>query len=150
MGDTQINIKQSIQKLNEFCTEEKYIGYSLYDSHNSPIPFHKLGHKLSFLINQIIKRSIINFRPLIGVRKEYNPKGIGLFLNAYTNIKNYDLIEIENIDERIEFFFQWLTKNFSTTHKGKGWGYHYDWPKSDGTFVPKNTPLRLWQKILQL
>jgi len=95
---------------------------------------------MSFLINQVIKRSPINFRPLIGVKKLYNPKGMGLFLYAYSKIKANKLIEVEGIDDTILFFFNWLKENYSKNHSGKGWGYHYDWPKSDGSFIPKNTP----------
>ena len=41
--------------------------YSLFDSHNSFIPFAKFGHTISFLSNQIIKRSPINIRKFIGI-----------------------------------------------------------------------------------
>lgn len=130
----------SLIKLHEYCKSEEYKGYSLFDSHNSPFPFHKLGHKLSFLINQLIKRSPINIRPLIAVEKQYNPKGMGLFLYVYSMMKSNSIIELDDIDDSILFFFSWLEENYSKNHVGKGWGYHYDWPKSDGTFVPKDTP----------
>ena len=132
-------IESSLNKLNDLCKTENYKGYSLYDSHNSPIPFYKLGSKLSFIINQIIKRSPINIRPIIGVKKEYNPKGMGLFLLAYTKLARNN-IEWINQEDNIHFFFKWLKKNYSNNHIGAGWGYHYDWPKSDGTFDPKGTP----------
>ena len=52
-----------------------------------PIPFHLLGHKISFLINQVVKRFPINLRKLIAVKKTYNPKGMGLFLHSHTHSK---------------------------------------------------------------
>ena len=41
-------INQSIKKLNDYCVKNDFKGYSLYDSHTSPIPFDLLGHKISF------------------------------------------------------------------------------------------------------
>ena len=64
-----MNLEESLLKLNSFVEQEKYLGYSLYDSHTSPIPFHIFGHKISFLINQVVKRSPLNIRKLINVKK---------------------------------------------------------------------------------
>ena len=80
---TTNKIEQSLKKLNNFIEQEKFKGYSLYDSHTSKIPFGFFGHKISFLINQVVKRSPINFRPFLFVNKTYNPKGMGLFLYSY-------------------------------------------------------------------
>lgn len=135
------NIADSILKLNSFLEKEKFKGFSLYDSHTSPIPFHIFGHKISFLINQIVKRSPINFRNIIAVKKTYNPKGMGLFLYAYVLHKKMgNPLDIKDIDEKIDFFFNWLRNNFSRGYSGYCWGYHYPWPKSDGLLVPKDKP----------
>jgi len=130
----------SIQKLHEFCKSEKYIGYSLYDSHNSPIPFKILGNKLSFLINQINKRSPINLRPLLGIKKGINPKGYGLFLHAYTVLSILDVINKDEAEERADYFLNWLVDNHSKSYSGYCWGYNYHWPKKDGHNIPPYTP----------
>jgi len=134
-------MEQSLKKLNSYCTNNNYKGYSLYDSHTSPIPFDKLGHSLSFLLNQIIKRSPVNFRPLIGVDKQFNPKGMGLFLQVYTLQKQFgNPLDIDDLDARIQYFYNWLKNNFSKGFSGYCWGYHYPWPKSDGIVVPAYMP----------
>jgi hypothetical protein len=134
-------IRNSLIELHNFCKSENYMGYSLYDSHNSPIPFNRLGHPWSFLINQIIKRSPINIRKFIGIKKAFNPKGMGLFLRAYNELNECDnILSKPDIDERCLYFFNWINENYSRGYQGKGWGYHYDWPKSDRSFVPKDTP----------
>ena len=119
-------IINSLKRLHAYCLAENYKGYSLYDSHTSPIPFHKLGHTPSFLINQFIKRSPINLRKTIRVKKQFNPKGMGLFLHAYTLQKQLgNPLGIENLDERIIFFLNWLKNNFNKEYSGYCWGYHY-------------------------
>ncbi len=133
-------ILKSFKILYEYCAVHRFIGYSLFDSHTSKIPFTKLPHKLSFIINQIVKRSPINIRPVLGIRKNFNPKGMGLFLYAFSKIKADDIVTLDNLEDIMRFFFEWLRENYSKKYIGKGWGYHYDWPKSDGAFVPRNTP----------
>ena len=139
MKDTLI--QEKIVKLNNHIEKNDFKGYSLYDSHTSPIPFHFLGHTLSFLINQVVKRSPINFRKLIGVKKTYNPKGMGLFLHAYVIHKKLNNpCKIKDLDSKILFFIDWLRKNSSKGYSGYCWGYHYPWPKSDGLLVPADKP----------
>jgi hypothetical protein len=133
-------LKKAILDLCNYSEKESYSGYSLFDSHTSPIPFNKFPHKVSFLINQVIKRSPVNLRPLIGIKKQFNPKGMGLFLYAYTIIESNRLMKGFDNKYKVSYFFNWLNENYCKNHLGKGWGYHYDWPKSDGTFVPKDTP----------
>ncbi len=131
----------ALRKLDNYCLYNEFKGYSLYDSHTSLIPFEKLGHPLSFLINQFIKRSPINIRELIGIKKEYNPKGMGLFLYTYTLQKKFgNPLGIENLDDRINFFFNWLKDNYSQGYSGYCWGYNYPWPKSDGLLISAYTP----------
>ena len=134
-------IEQSLSCLFKFVEQEKYKGYSLYDSHTSKIPFDFFGHYISFLINQVIKRSPINIRPLIGVKKTYNPKGVGLFLQSYVLHKKINNpLNISDLDGKIKFLLNWLRNNSSKGYSGYCWGYHYPWPKSDGLLVPKDKP----------
>lgn len=129
----------SLENLHNYCTRENYKGYSLYDSHNSKIPFQKFGKSVSFYSNQIIKRSPVNIRPLIGLPKGINPKGQGLFLNAYVNLKGLGIFNESN-EKLIDYFFNWLVENPSKGYTGYSWGYNYDWPKKDGSMVPTYTP----------
>jgi len=134
-------INQSLVKLHNYCKNHNYKGYSLYDSHTSPIPFGKAGPIPSFLVNQIVKRSPINIRKIIGVNKAYNPKGMGLFLYTYVLHKKMgNPLKIKNLDKKISFFINWLKTNYSRGFSGYSWGYNYPWPKSDGLLVPTYTP----------
>ncbi len=133
-------IKQATIKLEAFCKQQSYQGYSLYDSHNGFIPFEKFGKTISFLANQAIKRSPVNIRPIIGVKKGINPKGYGLFLHAYSLLAEMDVIDKNEAEEKAHFFFNWLKKNPSKGYSGHCWGYNYDWPHKNGDVFYKNTP----------
>ena len=122
-----INQKVSIalENLEIYCKNKKFAGYDPYDTLNSFINFRISGKYLSAIAIQIQKRNPLNIRPLLGIKRGINPKGMGLFLKAYsilykkTGAKEY-LLEAKNI-------FQWLQSNFSAGYSGKCWGYNFDW-----------------------
>jgi hypothetical protein len=142
------NYTGALQALHNYCEKEAYRGYNLLDSHLSPVPFKKFGHPISFLINQVFRRSPINFRPIAGIKKSFNPKAMGLFLYSYVKIKEHGLIEVKDIDEVNHQFFKWLTENNSKGYSGYCWGYHYDWPNRDGSCVPAHTPCGVVSSVI--
>jgi len=135
-------IIKSIKLLSDYCMKEEYRGYSLYDSHEGFIPFQKFERKISFYTNQIIKRSPVNLRPLLGIKKGINPKGYGLFLHAYSKLKDigHGLFDEELLDSLNHRFFYWLIENPSKGYSGYCWGYNYDWPKKNGKIIFSYTP----------
>lgn len=141
MRDSDIEeLRGNLRALHRHCTKEQFRGYSLYDSHNSFIPFAKLGSKASFLINQFVKRSPINVRRILGVRKGVNPKGVGLFLHAYSLLHGENVLEDELTSGLVQDKLSWLRDNYSRGYSGYCWGYNYDWPRGDGSMIPSYTP----------
>lgn len=133
-------LRGSIQKLHLHCEKEGFKGYSLYDSHNSFIPFEKFGKTISFLTNQVVKRSPVNIRSLLGVKKGINPKGVGLFLHSYSLLVDRGIIEQEKAADLMKEKFLWLKENPSKNYSGYCWGYNYDWPRGDKSMFHAYTP----------
>ena len=75
----------SFSKLKGFCETEHFKGWDPYDGLNSKvfqvIPFLKRSALCRLVVIQGFKRCPINLRKLAVVPKEYNAKGIGLFLS---------------------------------------------------------------------
>jgi hypothetical protein len=134
------NYKVILKELHDYCRSENYMGYNLLDSHNSFIPFKKFGKTISFYVNQFFRRSPLNFRPIVGIKKTINPKAFGLFLYAYTNLKQLDVFEENYLDELNHNFYKWLSENYCKGYSGYCWGYQYDWPQRNGNIVAANTP----------
>lgn len=134
------SVNQALGKVHLYCQKNNFKGYSLYDSHNGLIPFEKFGKWPSFLANQVIKRSPINFRPFLGIKKGINPKGYGLFLHIYSIMNKYDIIDKVVSESLSHDFYSWLVNNPSKGYNGHCWGYNYLWPKKDGSDVPAYTP----------
>ena len=90
---SKVNEKQigeSLKQLRHYVEEQDFMGYDLYDTLLSPLPFHWLGKWGPVLATQFQKRNPVNIRPLLGIPKQKNPKGIGLFIHAYSLMLNFE------------------------------------------------------------
>ena len=130
-------IQVSFEQLEKYIINEKFMGYDPYDTLCSYLPFKTLGKWPSAIATQIQKRNPINIRPLLGIKKEVNPKAFGLFLQAYSILyrKTNDEADLKKAD----FFYTWLSENYSKGYSGKCWGYNFPWSnpkKYMDAFVP--------------
>jgi len=128
-------------QLKHYCEHEEFRGYDPFDGLNSKffqsIPFvcNNSFFRLAWI--QFFKHCPINFRPVVGVKKEYNPKGLGLFLSAYCNLYKTDP-EKEYL-EKINFLMGKIYACQTQGYSGACWGYNFDW-QSRAFFQPKGTP----------
>jgi hypothetical protein len=132
-------LKDSLMRLRRYVEKEGFAGYDPYDALNSPILRRAtLGLKWPRIAAlQALKRSPVNLRPLLGVKKEYNPKALGLFLWSYGKLYRAD--PRPEYLARVEFFLDRLSESRSPGIQGHGWGYNFDW-QSRAMFVPRHTP----------
>ena len=116
-----------------------YAGYDPYDALNSPL-IRCIGANskwVRIVATQLLRRSPVNLRPLLGIRKGHNPKGIGLFLWGYSKL--YALTKEPRYLERIDYLLDMLEQLRSKGYSGNAWGYNFDWQSR--TFLrPKWTP----------
>lgn len=122
-------IHQSLNKLEQYIRKENFKGYDPYDTLNTWIPFHWFGKWIPVLAIQFQKRNPVNIRPLLGIKKDINPKAYGLFLQAYSML--YARTGEKEHLEQARYFFDWLKENYSKGYCGKGWGYNFPWASSE-------------------
>lgn len=146
---TETQIKTSFQKLRAYCKKEKYKGWDPYDGMNSklfqltPLKNYPLT-RLMWI--QLFKRNPINLRKLFLVPKQYNAKGISLFLNGYCNL--YRISETGNTEFGTSVDLKWkidelaklLISLQSKGHSHACWGYNFDWQARRLFLFPKHTP----------
>lgn len=134
-------ISYSFSKLSAYCEKEGYKGYDPYDGLNSllfrSLPFLPRNRTARLMWIQAYKRLPVNLRPLTGVKKEYNPKAMGLFLSGYCNL--YRHTADEKYLEKIFFFSEKLKELRNREWSGYCWGYNFDW-QARAFFQPRNTP----------
>jgi len=136
-----MDLINSFNRLKNFVENEKFKGYDPYDGLNSrffqAIPYIRNSRFFRLAWIQLFKKSPVNLRKLVGVKKEYNPKGLGLFLIGYCNL--YELEPKKDYFEKIEFLSQKIIELQSKGYSGACWGYNFDW-QARAFFQPKNTP----------
>ncbi|SEP81870.1 hypothetical protein SAMN05421824_0399 [Hyunsoonleella jejuensis] len=135
-----MDTKTSFKKLKEYCEKENFKGWDPYDGLNSwVIQKTLLGKSRFFRLAwiQLFKRNPINFRQLFGVKKEYNPKGLGLFLTGYCNL--YIQSPQKEYLEKINFLADTILTLESKGYSGACWGYNFDW-QARAFFQPKYMP----------
>ncbi len=132
-------LSDSLVRLRAYVEREGFAGYDPYDALNSPLLRRAtLGRKWPRIIAiQALKRSPVNLRPLLGVKKGLNPKGLGLFLWSYGKL--FQTSGDSRLLQRIEFFLDHLEASKSPVSTGHAWGYNFDW-QSRAFFVPRHTP----------
>ncbi|OFX79062.1 MAG: hypothetical protein A2X12_07630 [Bacteroidetes bacterium GWE2_29_8] len=118
-------IKNAINTLSSYIEREEFKGYDPYDSLNSPLFKILKGNVIPAVFTQIQKRNAFNIRPLIGVHKEYNPKGIGLLLSAYCKL--YKQFNDNHYLEQSHKLFEIIKSLKSEGYSGAAWGYNFDW-----------------------
>jgi len=131
------NLEKSLTKLHTYCNAQGYKGYDPYDTLNSFFPFSKLGSSIPVYAIQVQKRNPVNIRPLLGIKKDYNPKGLGLFLKAYSIL--YQIYGDEKYLKQCNELYNTLIDLTSKGYSGACWGYNFDWA-SPGSYLPRYTP----------
>lgn len=142
-------ISFSFSSLKCFVEAEEYKGWDPYDGLNSKVfqatPFKNWDFGRLIWI-QLFKRNPINLRKLVSVSKEYNAKGIGLFLSGYCSLYrgaeagNQRFGTKEQLLEKIYFLANLLQELQSKGYSGACWGYNFDWQARGGLFFPAHTP----------
>jgi len=127
--------------LYAYCKGKSWEGYDPFDGLNSKLfqalPFFKKNKLIRLIFLHLNKRSMINFRPLLLVKKGRNPKGMGLFLTA--TLRLYKKTGDEEFLNLAKYFISWLENNSVSGYSGSCWGYNFDW-QSRAFFLPKGTP----------
>jgi polysaccharide biosynthesis protein VpsJ len=140
--NNSLKIKRICDAILASSRNDDFCGYDPFDGLNSKL-FHRLGIDNSNLARiawlQFHKRSPINFRRVVGIDKERNPKGVALFILGL--VERYKLHQSPEDLELANDLADWLLD--SAVDKNiwghYAWGYHFDWA-ARAFFVPKGKP----------
>lgn len=140
-----IDLEQVYERLFSYCKAENFAGYDPFDGLNSclfqlmPLKYSRLS-RLAWL--QMIKRSAINLRPALLVKKGVNPKGLALF--ALAELARFratkEQIHADNAKDLLDRLLN--AKITNTTADGQtttAFGYNFDW-QARAFYIPKGTP----------
>ena len=137
-----VELRQATARLRAYVEREGFAGYDPYDALNGGFPFGRLPFAAlkkwgPAIAIQLHKRNPVNLRPLLGIGRGRNPKGIGLLLHAYTLLYERDGDEAALATARD--LFEWLIANPSPGYSGLCWGYNFEWANPQ-KHLPAFTP----------
>lgn len=137
--EERVDAAGSLARLRGWIEAEGFRGYDPYDALNSPLlRTVTLGLKYPRIAaTQLLRRLPFNIRPLLGIRKEYNPKGLGLFYWGYVRLQ-----ALEGRPEDLETagrLLDLLEGCRSPAVSGNAWGYNFPW-QSRAFSIPRWTP----------
>jgi len=137
-----INSSEIASNILRGARVDEFAGYDPFDGLNSRLfvflPMLKHGiFGLAWI--QFFKRAPVNLRPLLGVPKKRNPKGIALFVMGL--LEDYQRYKDEACLSQAIDLGDWLLAQQSEPDQWRHscWGYHFDW-KARAFFVPKGKP----------
>ncbi len=139
------DLEKIYENLYSYCKNEDFAGYDPFDGLNSGLfqltPLKSMAWaRLAWL--QVVKRSSVNLRPLLQVRKGVNPKCLALF--AMAELSRFRATQHEQHSKNAAFlldrlFEQKITGKTSDGRLTIAFGYNFDW-QSRVFFAPLGTP----------
>lgn len=141
-GFQAIDLKQSLDLLEAYLVRERFRGWDPYDALTSPLfrlPVLRSSKWIRIAAEQALKRSPVNFRPLLRIPKGYNPVTLALVLEAsvWRALTDPERAEVHRgrASECIAELERLQTRGYS----GACWGYDFPWEARYG-HLPAGTP----------
>lgn len=136
---------RSIQSLEDWLDDNGWAGYDPYDIRGTGLYLRLIqqGADAPTLV-RALRKILIYFegrhplwtRRFLGVKKQRNPKGMGLFARGYLDL--YQATGEERYKDKALQCLDWLGENPSPGYAGFCWGYPFDWQAR--VFIPQGTP----------
>ena len=137
-GDLQAT-RAATLKLLEYCQRRQWAGHDPYDALNSRLfsTLPALDRRIPRLVlTQLLKRSPVNFRPMLGIPQTQNPKALALFLVTLLKLRGLGIV---NADNDIALLTKRLLETRSPGSELWCWGYSFPW-QTRTLLVPRGAP----------
>lgn len=140
MPETRVD--NSINRLEKWIIDHDYKGYEPFDGLSSPLRPLTFGSLFAErVLQQAIRQSPINLRPLLGVRPLDSTKGRGYIAWAYLTL--YQATKDEKYKDKAIDCLDWLIENKSPLYSEFSWGNHFNY-SSRGGRIPIHEPTIVW------
>ena len=139
-------IEQSLHKLEKWVEDHHYKGYDPADgltSYLRPLTFGNLF--LDRLLMQLIWRSPINLRPLLGVKPLDSNIGRGYMAWGYLTM--FKLTSDQAYRDKAVSCLEWLIKNRAPGFEHYSWGKMFDFASRGGR-QGKYEPITVWTSLI--
>jgi hypothetical protein len=139
-------VEESIAMLEAWVEAHRYKGYDPSDGLNSFLRPLTFGNQFADrVLMQLVWKSPINLRPLIGIKPEESTKGRGYMAWGYW--LRYKATRDASFKARAMACLDWLVANKAPHHMGYSWGNHFDFVTRAGV-KPAGLPIIVWTGLI--
>jgi rhamnogalacturonyl hydrolase YesR len=146
MNNLKTKIENSIKNLEKWVEEHDYKGFEPFDGLSSylrPLTFNNPFAER--ILQQAVRQSPINLRPLLGIKPQESTKGRAYMVSGY--LKMWQLTHNEEYRTKAINCLDWLIKNKSPNYSNFSWGNDFDY--SSRVFrLPKHEPTIVWTSLI--
>jgi polysaccharide biosynthesis protein VpsJ len=139
-------LEDSIAKLAAWVEAQDYKGYDPSDGLNSFVRPLTFGNQLADrVLMQVVWKSPVNLRPLLGIKREESTKGRGYMAWGY--LLRHAATQESSYKTRAIACLNWLIANKAPGHIGYSWGNHFDFVTRAGV-KPAGLPIIVWTGLI--
>jgi len=138
--------QRALMLLQKWVEDHNYRGYETFDGLSSwarPLAF---GNQLAErILQQIIRQSPWNLRPLLGVQAQESTKGQGYMAHGYLML--YRLTQQEDYLQKADRCLRWLDAHKVARFRHHSWSNHFDFVSRGGSYT-KDDPIIVWTSLI--
>ena len=146
MKNSDRSIEQSLDWLKRWIENNDFKGYEPFDGLTSYLYHLPLKNRVaSQILQQVVRRSPINLRPVLGIKPLDSTKGRGYVAWGY--LKRYQLDHDKVYRDKTFDCLDWLDRNKSPLYTKHSWGNHFLYASRSG-FIRKHESTIVWTGLI--
>lgn len=139
-------ISASLDKVQQWVEDHGYKGYEPFDGLSSwfrPLTFgNLLGERL---LQQLVRQSPVNLRPVFGIWPQESTKGRGYMAAGY--VLRYRATGQRPYLEKAEMCLDWLDKHKAPQFSDHSWSNCFDFSSRGGKYT-RHDPIIVWTSLI--
>lgn len=139
-------LRRSIDGVQAWVESHQYRGYEPFDGLSSwfrPLTF---GNQFAQrLLQQAVRQSPINLRPMFGIFPQDSTKGQGYMAWGYLLL--YQATSRKEFLDKATACLQWLDKHKAPAFQHHSWSNHFDFVSRGGSYT-KDDPIIVWTALI--
>jgi hypothetical protein len=140
------DVQRSLNQVSSWVEVQKYRGYEPFDGLSSwarSLTFRNLMAER--ILQQLIRQSPINLRPLMGVSQKDSTKGRGYMAWGYLIL--YRALGTPDLLQRATSCLEWLDTHKVSRFTDHSWSNHFDFSSRGGSYS-KDDPIIVWTALI--
>jgi rhamnogalacturonyl hydrolase YesR len=139
-------ITNSLDKVENWVEGQNYKGYEPFDGLSSWFRPLTMGNLLGErLLQQLIRQSPFNLRPLMGVTKKDSTKGRGYMAAGY--VLRYRATGAQLYLDKAAACLDWLDQHKAPKFNDHSWSNHFDFSSRGGKYT-RHDPIIVWTSLI--